>query len=410
VRVIEIDRLGAQGDGVARLDDDSVYVPFGAPGDKVDYDPRTKKAPALRQAGPERVAPPCPHHGNINKIGCGGCRLQHVGLDFYKDWKRDKVLRALARSGIDATLIEPLITSPPSSRRRAALGAEGRNGKTALGFAARGTHRIIDLQVCLILKPELTALFEPLRALTLLRDRERADYHLTAAASGVQFLLERKRAPDLGEREGLAAFAEAHDLAGISWRSGPRQEAEPIAQRRPLLMDFGGVRVPIAPGAFLQATADGEAAMVRIVKDSLPAACRTLDLFAGSGTFTFPAAAHGPVHAVESNPAAIQSIKAVRHANVSATQRDLFREPLKGKELAGYDAALFDPPYAGAKAQAAALAQSDIPLVIGMSCNPVSFAEDAATLLAGGYTCRRIVPVDQFLWSAEVEVVGVFRR
>jgi 23S rRNA (uracil1939-C5)-methyltransferase len=262
--------------------------------------------------------------------------------------------------------------------------------------------------MCLILRPELFALVDPLRSLPLLRDGERADVLLAVSQGAVDLVLERRRSLTLPEREALAEFAERHDVARISWRPGMRSLPEPVCHRRSFTARFGETLVNLPPGGFLQATEQGEVALAGVVAGALPSGGATLDLFSGSGTFSFVAATKGRVHAAEGNEAAVSAIRAVRHKSVTGEVRDLFRDPVT--DFSGFDAAIFDPPYVGGEAQAAALARSGLPLVIGIACNPVSFARDARLLADGGYRIERLVPVDQFLWSAEVEVAAVFRR
>jgi 23S rRNA (uracil1939-C5)-methyltransferase len=277
-----------------------------------------------------------------------------------------------------------------------------------IGFNRRGSHDIADMTMCLVLRPELFALVDPLRGLPLLRDGERADVLLAVSQGAIDLVLERRRPLDLAAREALAAFAERHDVARISWRPGPRVAAEPVCHRRPFAACFGETLVNLPPGGFLQATEPGEAALAGVVAQALPDGGTVLDLFSGSGTFSFVAATKGRVHAAEGNPEAIAAIRAAGHRAVTAEVRDLFRDPID--DFTRFDAAIFDPPYVGGETQATALARSGPALVVGISCNPVSFARDARLLCDGGYRLEQVVPVDQFLWSAEVEVAALFRR
>ncbi len=413
--------IGGSGDGVVK-DGIGIFIPFTAIGDLVNV-PQAKQgtriqpsATTLIEASPDRTTPPCPHHGNIGmpspQTGCGGCRMQHLADDEYRHWKRSLVITALGYEKLNGDCVGDLHVSPPKSRRRAALAAERQGKTTIIGFMERGTHRIVDMHTCLILRPELFALVQPLRELPILRDKEKADYVLTVLDGAIDLVIERKRELDLPERETLSEFAQTFNLARISWRAGPRSDIEPVAHRRPLYVRFGpaigGSVVNLPPAGFLQATAEGEAALVTAVMAALPESCRTLDLFAGSGTFSFPASTRGPVHAADSSSEAVSAIKFAARPGITASKRDLFTDPVT--EFDKYDAVIFDPPYTGAKAQAGFLARSKMPLVIAVSCNPVSFARDAAILCAGGYDLECVTPVDQFLWSAELEVVGVFRR
>jgi 23S rRNA (uracil1939-C5)-methyltransferase len=406
--------IGRSGDGIVRLLNEALFVPFAVTGDEImlDIHKATKRLDpegvTLVRAGDIRMAPPCPHHGDLGRRGCGGCRMQVLTDEAYRLWKRNLVIEALARAGFESAIMEEIRVSPPYSRRRASLTAGRLGNRVTIGFVERGTHRIVDLRTCLILKPELFALIEPLRRLPLLQDRERADILLAWSNGAIDLLIERRRELSLTERETLAEFAQQHKLARISWRASARTDAEPVAHIGSVTARFGTALVTLPPGGFLQATAEGEAALVEAAMQALPQDGHTLDLFAGAGTFTFPAALRGTVHAVEGNEAGVKAIQAARQPNVSAEHRDLVRDPVT--DFKNYTAALFDPPHIGAEAQARALARSDIPVIIGISCNPVSFTRDAALLAAGGYRLERLVPVDQFLWSAEVEMAGIFRK
>jgi 23S rRNA (uracil1939-C5)-methyltransferase len=405
--------IGGSGDGIVRSDGNPVFVPFALTGERVAFDSRQAakrldpEMVSLLQPSEDRIAPPCPHHGDIGKRGCGGCRMQHLADPTYRVWKRGLVLEAFGRAGLDLSVLDDLQVSPPRSRRRASLTIERTGKRLVAGFTERGSHRIVDLKTCLILKPELLTLVEPLRRLPIMEDRERADILLTGVCSRMEMVIERKRELSLPEREAIAGFFSDHGLAGVYWKRGPRQQAEPVAQLSPLVAHFGDTDVPLPPGGFLQATEEGERALGEVVEQAVAGCGNILDLFAGAGTFSFRAARHGRVHAVEGDPLAVRAVQSARHHQVTAEIRDLFQDPVT--DLRRYDAAIFDPPYAGAKAQAEALAVSAIPVIVGISCNPASFARDAAILVAGGYRLERAVPVDQFLWSAEVEVVGVFK-
>ena len=410
-REVTVAALGSGGDGVVEDAGRKQFVPFALPGERLTFDfpPRRDGPIAVRllEASSARIEPPCFLHGDLDRPGCGGCRMQHFAMPDYAAWKQGLVTSALARVGVECA-VQPLLLSPPHSRRRASLTLERRGGRTRLGFNERGTHKVVDMTMCLILRPELFALVEPLRRTSLLREGERADLALAISQGAIDLLLERKRPLDLAEREGLAAFAETHNLARVSWRAGPREEVEPVSHRRSFTACFGKTTVLLPPGGFLQATEQGEAALQGVLSSVLPQGCATLDLFAGSGTFTFVAAGTGRVHAVEGNDAALGAVRGARHDKVTVEKRDLFRNPVDDFER--YDAAIFDPPYTGGESQAKALGRSGPPLVVAMACNPVSFAHDARLLADGGYRLDSVTPIDQFLWSADVEVAAVFRK
>ena len=415
---VTVERIGGRGDGIAEHQGRPVYVPFTVPGDRVRArlegrrgDGQAASLLEILTPGPNRQAPACQHFGT-----CGGCALQHLKDADYHGWIRDRVSGALERQGLRDAVVAPVVPASPGSRRRATLAARATASGTVLGFRERRQHRIVDLQACPVLRPELTAILPSLRDMLgrILRPGEGAEIALAALESGIDVTIAASGDPDLAARETLAAFAETADLARLSWRAG-KAPAEPVAQRRPCTIVFGGVPVAVPSNAFLQASDDGEAALVRLVTEATVGAGRVADLFAGLGTFSFPLAKTASVHAVDSDGEALDALRAAVNragmtSRLSVEDRNLFRDPLTADELSGFDAAVFDPPRAGAAAQAEQLAASGVPLVVGVSCNPVSFARDATTLVGGGYRLEGVTPVDQFLWSEHIELVGVFRR
>jgi 23S rRNA (uracil1939-C5)-methyltransferase len=372
------------------------------------------------EAGPNRVAAPCAQFGT-----CGGCALQHLAPEVYGHWKRGLLVEALARTGVEAGEIGELVTVRESTRRRGTFFAEKRGGRVRAGFHERGSHRIAALEGCRVLESDLLALVErlPSALADVLAEGERAEIVANHLATGLDVLVRLPRVPDLAARERLARFAAGADLVRLSVaKAGSRDRAahaEPVVARRSAVVTFGGVEVALPPGAFLQASADAEGVLVREALAGVKGAGRIADLFAGAGTFAFALATGGEgnarVHAVEGDAllaAALRAGAAKAHlgARITTEVRDLFRRPLEPSELDRFDAVLFDPPRVGAKDQAVALARSKVPCVVGVSCNPQAFARDARALQEGGYRLTRVVPVDQFLWTHHLEVVGTFVR
>jgi len=420
LRAVEvvIDEIGARGDGVARLLGDLVFVPFTVPGDRVVARVEGKRGDGLAAAlievldpGPGRVAPPCPHFGR-----CGGCSLQHMDPALYAGWKRDLLVAQLARGGHPDAPVAPLIQVPPASRRRAAFAFHRSKTATVLGFNARASHSVIDIGTCLLLEPAVEAVMAPLRRMLgeVVAAGEDGDVVVLATESGLDVLVEADARLDLFDRERLAAFADAHDLARLSWRRPGAGFVDPIARRRPALVRFGPVAVEPAPGGFLQPTRGGEMAIAQAVLDGVGPAVRIADLFSGCGSFTFPLAARGAaVHAVEGEEAPVRALEAAAAAaglNVTAEVRDLARRPLHAAELKRFDAVVFDPPRAGAAAQAELLAQAGPARVVAVSCNPATLSRDLDILVRGGYGLDIVTPIDQFGWSAHLEAVAVLTR
>ncbi|MBI5162471.1 MAG: class I SAM-dependent RNA methyltransferase [Magnetospirillum sp.] len=416
---LAIDAIGARGDGVGRLSDGSaVFVPFTVPGDRVLARIEARRGDGLAAAlvevtspGPARVVPPCPHYA-----ACGGCALQHLDDAAAATWKVALLTTALARAGLGEVAVAPLVRVPPGRRRRAAFAFVRRRDGVVLGFNGRASHMVVDVGACLLLEPALSALLAPLRPLlaAVVADGGSGDVVATASETGLDVLVEADSRLDLFDRERLAAFADARDLARLSWRRPGAGMIEPLAWRRPAWVRFGGIAVEPPPGAFLQPTVQGEQAIAARVLAAVGTLSPVADLFSGCGSFTLPLAASGrPVQAVEGEAAPVQAlVQAARTAglNVATEVRDLARRPLSAVDLKRVRAVVFDPPRAGAAAQAEMLAAAGPPLVVAVSCNPATLARDLATLVAGGYRVDEVTPIDQFPWSAHLEAVAVLRR
>lgn len=412
---VTIDSLGAQGDGTARLNGQVIHVPLALPGDhiKLKYDTKTLRSDSfsILLPSPDRISPPCPHFSV-----CGGCQLQHLSEPIYKIWKRGLVVDAVARAGGDPALVGDLVSVPIDSRRRAVFTAIREGKRFRLGFRRRQGHSVESITECLILTPKLAELLPPLRA-SLETETTLTELRLTATITetGIDLVIEAKTGLDLRLREKFAQFTQDQDLARLSWRQG-NGTAEPIAMRRAPILTFGKVPVALPPGTFLQPSQEGATALQNFISEAIPRnTSRIADLYAGCGPFTFGLAGRAIIHAVEENPEAVGAVTlAARRGSlvpwVTAEQRDLDRRPLQPDELDGFDTVIFDPPRAGAAAQTAALAQSKIPVVIAISCNPATFTRDARTLIAGGYILDKVMPLDQFPWSAHVELAAKFTK
>lgn len=413
---MRIARLGAAGDGIAE-GDPILYVPLAAPGDRVLVRPgpergggRAAELVELLESGPARAVPACPHFGT-----CGGCSLQHLNDDAYEAAKRAQLEEALRRAGAAKVEILPLLRAPPGGRRRIALAAERRGGAVTLGYHARRSHAMVDVLVCPIADAAIQALLAPLRRclVDVLAERGTMAALVTRLDDGLDVLLQGALPPGPAVLEHLAAFAQQQDLARLSWRRSEEAAIEPIAHRRSGIVRFGAATVSPPPGAFLQASRAAEQAMVQFAQKALTGAASIADLFAGCGTFAFPLSTKATVHAVEGDAALVRTMAAAAlsiSARLTTQARDLFRQPLSARELNRFEAVLFDPPRAGAAAQCEALAGSEVRRVVAISCNPATFARDARVLIGGGFQLRRVLPVDQFLWSPHLELAAQFTR
>ncbi len=415
---LRVGEVGAGGDGLAQ---DGTRVPLTLPGERVTArvaaggggEPARGELVEVLDASPERTAPPCPHFG-----ACGGCALQHWDAAPYLLWKVEQVRRALARERIETQLLPPFAV-PPGARRRLALHARrgSRPGEARLGFKARRSWSLVEIEVCPISEPALVAALPALRRLAapLLEHAKSAPtLHVTLSETGLDVdvtgVEQRSGGLSADARVRVAACAAEADFARVTL------SGETLYGARETVVRFGRGRVALPPGGFLQAVAAAEAAMADFAVSALDGAARAADLYCGAGAFTYRMAEVAAVHAVDGSAPAVRALTAGLATapglkTVRAEARDLARRPVLASELDRVEAVVFDPPRAGAPEQAGEIARSRGPAVaVGVSCNPATFARDAATLAGGGWRLVRVLPVDQFLWSPHIELVGVFTR
>ena len=402
--------VGGQGDGLA---DGPVFVPFTLPGERVSARVSGGRAELLEllDASADRITPPCPHFGL-----CGGCALQHWAAAPYLAWKSELIVQALGRERIETEML-PAFASPAGSRRRLALHARpGSRAEARLGFKIRGSWQLAEIEVCPIADPRLVAALPGLRRLAaafLEHPKSAPTLHVTCTDTGLDIDVtgvERRSgalSADGLRRAGVAA--QAMDAARVT------QAGEMVYQARLPTIRVGRAQVNLPAGAFLQATPQAEAAMAAFVCEALEGATRVADLFCGVGAFALRLAEFARVHAVDESAPAVAALAAAPGTatglkGITTEARDLFRRPMLVQDLKRLDGAVFDPPRAGAQAQAEQFAKSALSRVVAVSCNPMTFAKDARTLVDGGFRLERVLPVDQFLWSPHVELVGVFSR
>ena len=412
IEKLVIDRIGHRGDGVADTPDGPVFVPYALPGETVEVEPlpgHPDRRHLLRveQPSPERITPFCPHFGT-----CGGCAVQHWSEPRYREWKRGLVMEALSQAGIDAP-VGDLIDAHGEGRRRIVLHARrGNSDVLRVGFAAARTHDIVPIDRCPIL---VSALGDAIPAAwsiaeTLKDTRKPLDVQVTATDAGLDVDVRGSGSLNSKRTTQLAAIAEKHRLARLT------RHGDIVIQRVPPTIQMGRATVTLPPGAFLQATAEGEAVLARLVDEAIPKKAKAIaDLFCGVGPFALRLADRARIIAADSDAGAIEALtKAKGTASglkpVDTQVRDLFRRPFFAKEMATLDAVVFDPPRQGAQAQARELALSKVPVVVAVSCNAATFARDARILIDGGYRLTHVTPVDQFRHSAHVELVGRFER
>ena len=391
-------RVAAKGDGVT---ESGQHVARAAPGDVLMAD-------GSLQHGPHHADPPCPHFG-----ACGGCQLQHLDEESLAQFVSSRVLNAAHGQDLEPEIFAPPHLSPPRSRRRATLHAQRTGNRIRLGFREAGSHRLVDLQDCPVLAPQLFALAVPLRTMLAAQSGKRlaVDIEMALADQGVDIGLKGLTVEGLAATEALLDFARSHGLARLTVDQG--FGAETMWEPQPVTVTLGGVPVGLPPGAFLQPTADGEAALAGAVHEWLADTAAIADLFSGLGTFGFTLAGTAKVLAVE----AARDMQLACKAAAGAAQlplhmlhRDLFRSPLQPDELNRFDAVVLDPPRAGAKEQVRQLAASTVPRIVYVSCNPSSWARDARALCDAGYRLAEVRPVGQFRWSTHVELASLLVR
>lgn len=388
-------RIAARGDGVTA---GGQHVAFAVPGDMLLDD-------GTLQHGPGHQQPPCRHFP-----ACGGCQLQHLTDAAYADYCRSRVAGALAQHGLETEVTEPHL-SPPRTRRRASLRALRAGGRVLIGFNEAGSNRVVDMAECHVLHPALFDLVAPLRRLldVILPARRSGEIQMSLVDQGIDVTLKGVEVTGLESVERLTAFCEEHSLARLSVDEGygPETRFEP----QPATITLGGTPVNFPAGAFLQATSDGEAALVQEVRGACAGATRIGDLFSGLGTFAL--SLDGQITAAEAARDAVLSLKLAASRGgraVMAEHRDLYRRPYDQRELAAFDAVVLDPPRAGALEQVRELARSEVPRIAYVSCNPATFARDAEVLVTGGYSLDRVRPIGQFRWSTHVELAASFSR
>lgn len=400
---LTISRLGHLGDGIAEGPAGPLYIPGMLPGEEIEGTLQGDRLEEVRIVTPsvDRVRPPCSHAKS-----CGGCLMQHARDGLVEGWKRGIVEGALAGQGLSAPM-RGVATSPARSRRRAVLSGRRTKGGALIGFHARASQLIIPVPNCQLLHPDLMAAMPALEALVIAGGSRTAELDLmvTASLAGADVVVTGGKPLDTALQLDLARIVEAHGLARLTWGD------EVVALRAPPVQRMGRALVVPPPGAFLQATAEGEAALLDAVRDAVGDAARIVDLFAGCGTFALPLAEQADLRAYEGDAAMIAALdRGWRQApglhRLTAEARDLFRRPLEPDEFKGVEAVVIDPPRAGAEAQCATLARSQVPVIAMVSCNPVTFARDARALVAAGYRLDWVQVVDQFRWSAHVELAA----
>lgn len=407
---VRIDAMGGEGDGLGA---GPVFVPFTLPGERVLAQGSGERRDLVEvlEASDQRIEPACPHF-----TVCGGCALQHWAHEPYLAWKVERLVGTLARERVETEILPPH-ASGPGTRRRVTLHARrGDRDRARLGYKARKSWDLVDIDVCPIADPQIQAAIPTLKRLAARlfeHPKSAPSLHVTLTDSGLDIDITGVEAKSGGlsadARMQLAERAAEADFARVTL------SGEVAYMARQPQVRLGPARVNLPPGAFLQATKGAETAMADFVAQAAAGATRIADLYCGVGTFTFRLAEIAPTHAVDFGPGAVAALSSALAGapglkGVTVEARDLVRRPLLVHDLRHTDVVVFDPPRAGAAEQTVELANSKVARVIGVSCNPATFARDARVLIDAGFRLERLLPVDQFLWSPHIELVGVFSR
>ena len=424
-----IDRIGGKGDGISNnsssnsnsnvKENQPYFIPGTLPGEHIITRPIFKTAEGvfgqlleITKASTERVSAPCTYFGI-----CGGCSLQHWNTVPYQEWKINRIKNVTKKVISPNTVFSKLIPSEMQARRRADISIKRFEKKSVVGFHERDSHRIVDIQSCDLLDPEIINLSNAFRPIShlFIPIGESSRISINKLDNGLDILIYLRSEPSL---EGLEAFnklAHAHNLSRISMKIASAADIIPIIEKRTPQIEFSGVKISPPPGAFLQATKQGTQSITEAVLLGVTGAKTILELFSGCGTLTIPLHHQATVHAVEGDPFAADAlkkgtIKAAINSKISVETRDLLKNPLPADELSKYDAVVFDPPRSGAKKQVEEIVKNGPATVVAVSCNPNTFARDSQILVNGGYQLKKITSIDQFLWSPHVELVAEFYR
>ena len=428
-KVLVINHVGSKGEGVSYLFTEidykekeyNFFIPFSLPNEIIIAQPTHFSSEGVRaeiieiqEASSDRIDPECRHF-----FKCGGCTLQHWKFQKYKSWKFNKVSSAILKLSSN-THIRPIITSSLKSRRHAKFIAKKTTTTTIIGFNEYRTNFITKINECIILDEKLVKLIknieEPLD--NLLRIGETINIHVNLLDNGIDLLIDGLEKVSFNKFTKLNESLLQNNVIRFSRKSNDKTtDLLFITAKASLTNKLFSSTVYPTPGGFLQATFEGENAIVDNTINALKNIKKRkliCELFSGCGTITIPLLLNKfKIHAFEINKETLEAINiaAKKHGfanNLVTENRNLKTSPLNTEELTKYDAIIIDPPRSGANLQFSNIANSKVPIVVSISCNINTFIRDSKSLLENNYELKWVQPIDQFLFSSHVEIVGLF--
>lgn len=416
-----IDALNNKGIGVSNLNSEPVELPYTIPGETVEFEKhvyRNKLSYTISKIlnkSQNRVLPPCKYF-----TVCGGCSLQHLDTDYYKQIKLDSLQQILKKHSIVSENMSPMCQTGPSSRRRAIFEAVQKHGIVFLGFKKYHSDQIVNIDSCLLLTKELSGLIPKLKDILkkILSDKEKCKIFVTKADNGIDLVIQTANTntiePNLTEI--LKEFSLKNGIIKFTIINKVKWHLIYLAEKPHILFDT--VAVEVDNHCFLQVSKTSDVILANLINDTFSKIKTTkqlqiADLFCGRGTLTIPANKFGNVDSFETEISSVKALKKTIKDSalaVNVHQRDLFTKPLEWDELNKYDVVIINPPRAGAKKQAYLLSKSTVKTIIYLSCNPETFSYDTKLILdKNRYRLKDLIPIDQFHWSHHIELLAIFK-
>jgi 23S rRNA (uracil1939-C5)-methyltransferase len=414
----KIEYLDAKTYGISTSPMARVQVLYTLPGEVVEFMRHEYRKEShcvlikIIEPSVHRIQPACQYFTR-----CGGCSLQHLNENYYTSFKKELVFKALAEQNIETT-INPVITIASGNRRRANLEAIKKDDQIFMGFHKANSHQIVNIDECPAMLKTLSDILLPLKKLLelILNVKQKAQIYITHASNGVDILIRSGDNFILPEEVAgfTSLFVKDHPIIKLTLKC--RKKIDVLYAKEDPYVLFDDLKVHIDSECFLQPNSLSDNILPQLILNYLPKEnnnLKVVDLFCGRGTYSLPLAKYFEVTSVDSNQSAISALNEaaiINKRNIKIILQDLFTSPILRDKLNEYAIAIINPPRAGAVAQVEQLSGSEVKHILYISCNPVTFAIDAKTLCNAGYNLIEVTPVDQFYWSAHIEIVGYFTK